>query len=138
MTRLKTLAMFVAIALLLAPAAAQAAEALPQLKGAWVAESYNGEAPDEDMKITMTFVDDKTLRMEITAGGETDKEEVKYTATADGKMTIYPEESPEGENAKWKVGDDKKLHITTDEGEVLIFARPAAADSSDEFEEESE
>jgi hypothetical protein len=114
-----------ALAMLLMPATARAGEAIEALKGAWTAESFDGEAPPEGMKMVLTFVDDSTMRMEMTFAGETHKEEVKYAATKDGKLTIYadPDTKPEGEEAKWQVKADKKLYITGTEGEVMILKR---------------
>ena len=124
MTRLTKLPLFLMLALLaLAPATAHAGEALKELKGAWHAQSFNGEAPPAGIKMVMTFVDHDTITMEVTFAGETEKEEIKYEATADGKMTVYPEETPEGESAKWEVKDGK-LTITTDDGDKMVFKRP--------------
>lgn len=113
------------LVILLGPATVLAGEALPQLKGAWDAESLNDKPPEPGVTMTMTFVDDDTIAMEVTFEGETQKEEIRYTATEDGKMTIYPEPdtNPKGEKATWKIVD-KKLHLTTAENEVLIFKRP--------------
>jgi hypothetical protein len=125
MKRFAPLTFFFALAMLLMPATARAGEAIEALKGAWTAESFDGEAPPEGMKMVLTFVDDSTMRMEMTFAGETHKEEIKYTATKDGKLTVYPEPDtePEGEEAKWQVKADKKLYITSDEGEVMILKR---------------
>lgn len=125
MKRLATLTFLFAITLLLTPTHAQAGEAIEALKGAWTAESFDGEAAPEGMKMVLTFVDDAIMRVEITFGGETEKQEIKYTATADGKITIFPDpdNEPKGEEAKWEVKDDKKLHITSAEGEVMVLKR---------------
>jgi len=124
MKRFAPLTFLFALAMLLMPATAQADEAIESLKGAWTAESFNGEAPPPGMKMVMTFVDSDTLRMEVTAGGETHKQEMKYAATEDGQITLYPDpNNPAGEQGKWEVKADKKLYITSDEGEVMILKR---------------
>ncbi|MFN3166684.1 MAG: hypothetical protein ACE37H_06425 [Phycisphaeraceae bacterium] len=125
MKRFAPLTCLLALALLLLPATAQAGEAIEPLRGAWTAESFNGEAPPEGMKMVLTFVNDSTMRMEMTFAGETHKEEVKYTATKDGKITVFaePDTKPEGEEAKWEIKADKKLYITSAEGEVMILKR---------------
>jgi hypothetical protein len=128
MTRKQTLGLLVmGLALLFPATQAKAGEAIEALKGAWTAETFDGEAPPQGMTMVMTFVDDATLRMEVTFGGETEKEEIKYTATEDGNITIFPEpeEKPEGEKATWQVKADKKLYIKTAEGETLVFSRKA-------------
>lgn len=120
--------LFVLSLCLVAPAlSASAGEALEALKGAWVAETFDGEAPPEGVKMVMTFVDDATLRMDVTFNGENERQEIKYTATADGNITIFPEpdQNPEGEKATWEVKADKKLYIKTAEGEQLVFTRQA-------------
>ncbi|MFN3166683.1 MAG: hypothetical protein ACE37H_06420 [Phycisphaeraceae bacterium] len=106
---------------------ATAGEAIEALKGSWTAETFDGEAPPAGMTMVMTFVDDATLRMEVTFNGETEKEEIKYTATENGDITIFPdpEENPAGEKATWEVKADKKLYIKTAEGETLVFSRKA-------------
>ena len=115
------------LALLLAPANALAGEAIEALKGAWVAETVGGEAPPDGVEMKMTFIDDDTIKLEVTFEGETELEEVRYEATKDGKITIWPEpeKKPEGEKATWEVKKDKKLYIVTEENETLVFARPA-------------
>jgi len=125
MTRKHTLGLLVmGLALLFPATQAKAGEAIEALKGAWTAETFDGEAPPQGMKMVMTFVDSDTLRMEVTAGGETHKEEIKYAATKDGQITIYPDpNNPAGEPGKWEVKADKKLYITTEEGEVMILKR---------------
>ena len=125
MKRMHNLTALLALALLLAPATARAGEAIEALKGTWVAESFDGEPAPEGVKMVLTFVDDATLRMEVTLGGETQKQEIKYAATADGKITLYPEPdtAPEGEKATWQVKDDKKLYLTNDQNEVMVLKR---------------
>lgn len=123
---LSPLALFAfAFTLILSPMHAHAGEALPELKGAWLAEKMDGNPPPPGVKMVMTFVDDAELKMEVTFQGETQLETVKYKATKDGSITIYPEPetNPEGESAKWEI-KEKKLHLTTAEGESLIFKRP--------------
>lgn len=118
-----------ALVLALTPGMALADEALPELAGAWVAESMDGEPPPAGAKMVMKFQDAKTLRFEVTYEGETEIETLKYEATKDGdkksgKMTIFfnPEENPDGDKATWKIVD-KKLHLTSDVGETLILKR---------------
>lgn len=110
---------------ILTAAPAMAGEALPELKGSWLAESLDGEAPPPGVSMKMTFIDDAKLKMEVTFQGETKLEEVKYEATKEGKITIYPEPdtNPAGEKATWEI-KDKKLVLTTEDNEVLIFKRP--------------
>lgn len=116
----------VMLCMLLAPASALAGEALPELKGSWVAETLDGKPPQPGMKMVMTFIDDSKLQLEATFQGETRKEEVKYSATKDGTIIIYPDPdtNPDGEKATWQI-KDKKLHIKTSDGESLVFARPS-------------
>lgn len=103
---------------------AHAGDALPELKGTWVAESMDGKPPPAGAKMVMKFMDDQKLRFEVTYEGETELETLKYKATKDGKMTIYfdPEKNPKGDKATWKIVD-KKLHLTSDVGETLILKR---------------
>lgn len=117
------LALF-AICIALQPTTTLAADALPELAGTWVAESMDGNPPPAGAKMVMKFIDDATLRFEVTYEGETQIETIKYTATKDGKMTIYfdPEENPAGDKATWKIVD-KKLHMTSDAGETLVLKR---------------
>lgn len=103
---------------------AAAAEALPQIKGKWVVETMNGQAPPTTAKMTMNFIDATTLRIEATHNGETQLETLKYQATADGKLTIYfdAEKNPEGDKATWSI-KDKKLNLKTEDGETLVLKR---------------
>lgn len=127
MKRLAILPFLFLLTLLVGPTDAQAGEAIEELKGAWVAESFDGEALPPGMSITMTFVDDSTLKLKMSFNGESEEEEFKYKADKDGNITVYdePEENPEGEKAKWEVKADKKLYIKGEEGETMILKRPA-------------
>lgn len=93
------------------------------LKGAWTAVSFNGEPPEGGMKMTMTFLTDKVVGIEVKVEDKQERVEVEYTATADGKITFYydKEKDPEGTKAAWKILDDKSLQITNDGGDVIIF-----------------
>ncbi len=125
MKRSTTLASLSALLLLLVAATAQAGEAIESLKGAWVVELSKGAPPPEGVAIVMTFVDDDTLSIEATFKDKTEKKDIKYTATADGKITLFPEPEtePEGEKANWQVKDDKKLYLTNEDGEELVLVR---------------
>lgn len=122
MTRQLTTTLF-AIAFLLLPAAARAGEALPELAGTWLAETINETQPKAPAKLVMTFIDDERLASEITGpDGETTKVEIKYTATADGTIIMYPEpdENPDGEKGTWEIKDGK-LHIaSTDDASMVL------------------
>lgn len=122
MKRLAPFTFIFALALLLGPTQAEAGDALEELKGAWLVESFDGEAPPQGVSMVITFVDDSTMQMEMTFGSETKKEEIKYSATKDGKITVYPEPEtePEGETGTWEVKADKKLYITADDGVMLL------------------
>ncbi len=113
--------------MLFTPATAHAGEAIEALKGAWVVETSNGDPPPEGVKMVMTFVDDETLRIVATFEDKREKKDIKYSATEDGEITMFPEpkENPDGEKATWEVRDDKKLYLTNEEGEVLVLAREA-------------
>lgn len=118
--------MLLTLMVALMPLSASAAEALPELAGKWVAESMDGKAPPPGAKMTMDFKDDKTLRIEASYKGETQFETLKYSATKDGKITIFfePDKKPEGDKATWSI-KDKKLHLKTEDGETLILKRAA-------------
>lgn len=120
------LSLFV-LALLLGPITAQADKPLEPLKGKWVAQTFNGKPPPNGMTLTMTFLDDKVVGIEVIAGDEVERTEVKYKATAEGSLILYYDEEndPEGTKATWEVKADKKLYINNDDGDKLIFARPA-------------
>ena len=107
-----------------AASTASAGEAIEALRGKWLIESFGEEPTPPNMKFEMEFVDDDTLKMTITFGEESQVEEVRYQATADGKITVYPPETPEGEEATWEVKADKKLYITAEEG-VMVLSRPS-------------
>ena len=114
-----------AIAFLLISAAAHAGEALPELKGTWVAETINGKAPKAPAKLVMTFIDDTRLASEVTnASGKTTKVEIKYSATKDGVITMFPEpdENPDGEKGTWQVKDGK-LHIASGDDAKMVLVR---------------
>lgn len=133
MKRSLTTILLVAITALLAPSAmAQNEKPLEPLAGAWVAESFNGKAPPKGMTMTMVFLDAKYIGMEITIKAKNPDEkdkvertEVEYEATADGGLILYydKEAKPEGDKAKWEVKADKKLYITNETGEVLVFRK---------------
>ena len=124
MTRIFVTSMLT-IALLLMPTAVQAGEALPELKGTWVAETINGKAPKAPAKLVMTFIDDTRLASEVTSpNGKTKKVEIKYAATKDGVITMIPEpeENPEGEKGTWQIKDGK-LHIASGEDAKMVLVR---------------
>lgn len=124
MKRLSHLFVLSALMIAFTPAIAFGDDALPELAGTWVAESMDGNPPPAGAKMVMKFIDDEKLRFEVTYEGETQIETLKYTATKDGKMTIYfdPEENPDGDKATWKI-IDKKLHLTSDASETLVLRR---------------
>lgn len=105
--------------------AALAGEALEALRGVWSVELWDGKPTPEGMSLTFDFVDDDTLKVTFKQGAEEDVQEVRYAATADGKITVYPPELPEGDPATWQVKDDGKLYITTDDGDAMVLKRPA-------------
>jgi hypothetical protein len=114
-----------AIAFLLMPTAVHAGEALPELKGTWVAETLNGKAPKAPAKLVVTFIDDTRLASEATnASGKTTKVEIKYTATADGTIIMIPEpdENPDGEKGTWEIKDGK-LHIASGEDTKMVLVK---------------
>lgn len=114
-----------ALVFLVLPAIAHAGEALPQLKGTWVAETISGKAPKAPAKLVMTFVDDQTLSSEVTnASGKTTKVEIKYNATADGTIIMIPEpdKNPEGEKGTWEIKDGK-LHIKAADDAKMVLVR---------------
>ena len=114
-----------AIAFLLMPPAVQADEALPQLKGTWVAETINGKEPKAPAKLVMTFIDDSRLASEVTArNGKTTKVEIKYSATADGVIIMIPEpdKNPDGEKGTWEIKDGK-LHIASSDDAEMVLVR---------------
>lgn len=119
-----TLALFVICTQFQSKAQAQAAgEPLPEFKGDWVLDTFNGKKPDNVM--TASFLNDQTVVFTIIDGETSEKTNVKYKATKDGKVTFYPEpdENPKGDSGKWQV-KDKKLHIKLDSGDTLVWARP--------------
>jgi len=114
-----------ALALLLAPALVHADEALPQLRGTWVAETINGKEPKAPAKLVMTFVDHETLASEVTApNGKTTKVQIKYKATADGTIIMIPEpdKNPEGEKGTWQIKDGK-LHIESADDAKMVLVK---------------
>lgn len=114
-----------ALAFLLMPAAVHAGDALPQLAGTWVAETINGKAPKAPAKLIMTFIDDARLASEVTQpNGKTTKVEIKYTATADGTIIMYPnpEKNPEGEKGTWEIKDGK-LHIASGDDAKMVLVK---------------
>ena len=114
-----------ALAFLMMPAISHAGEALPQLKGTWVAETINGKEPNAPAKLVMTFIDDSRLASEVTnAGGKTTKVEIKYSATADGTIIMIPEpdKNPEGEKGTWEIKDGK-LHIASADDAKMVLVR---------------
>ena len=130
----RTLLPLLLTALLLAPAAhVESDPPLDALAGAWLAETFNGQAPPAGMTMTMSFINADFIVMEIVfrrAPGEdakVERTEVEYTATADGALTLYydKETKPEGDKATWKVEGDK-LTITNDKNEVLVFKKKPA------------
>jgi len=125
MNRRITLTLLALLALSLAPVAAYAGEALPQLKGTWVAETIGGTPPKAPAKLVMTFVDDQTLSSEVTgANGKTQKIEIKYSATPDGKLVMIPDpkDNPDGEKGTWEIKDGK-LHIASEDGASMVLVR---------------
>ncbi|MGB0767591.1 MAG: hypothetical protein ACPGYV_07750 [Phycisphaeraceae bacterium] len=111
--------------LLIIPAAAHAGEALPQLQGTWVAETVNGKAPKPPAKLVMNFIDDSRLASEVTnASGKTTKVEIKYAATPDGTIVMYPDpdDNPDGEKGTWQVKDGK-LHIASSDDSTMVLVR---------------
>lgn len=126
MTRLAVLPLM-ALMLLMTATTAQAGEALEALRGQWLVDSFDGDAPPPGVSLTFDFVDDATMRVTYREEeGEPDVEEMRYTATADGTITVFPDpDAPEGEAATWEVKADGKLHITSKEGSVMVMSRPA-------------
>lgn len=121
----RTLSPLFMLALLLLPAAAHADEALPQLRGTWVAETINGNAPRAPAKLVMTFVDHETLSSEVTApNGKTTKVEIKYSATPDGTITMFPnpDQNPEGEKGTWQIKAGK-LHIEAASDAKMVLVK---------------
>ncbi|MFK7789341.1 MAG: hypothetical protein AB8C95_07630 [Phycisphaeraceae bacterium] len=113
------------IAMLLTPAFVHADEALPQLRGTWVAETINGKAPKAPAKLVMTFVDSDTLSSEVTGpNGKTTKVEIKYSATADGTIIMIPQpkENPEGEKGAWEIKAGK-LHIESADDAKMVLVK---------------
>lgn len=114
-----------ALVMLLTPALVQADQALPQLRGTWVAETINGTAPKAPAKLVMTFVDSETLASEVTGpNGKTTKVEIKYKATADGTITMIPQpdENPEGEKGTWEIKGGK-LHIKSADDAKMVLVK---------------
>ena len=114
-----------AITLLFTPSLTLAGEALPELAGTWVAQTINGKEPKAPAKLVMTFIDDSRLASEITnAKGETQKVEIKYSATKDGVIIMIPEpdENPEGEKGTWAIKDGK-LTIASGEDAKMVLVR---------------
>lgn len=126
MRRAPRLFVLPALALVLAcfATAARAGEALEALRGVWQVETFDGEAAPAGVTLLFDFVDDDTLKVTFKAEGEEDVQEIRYTATADGKITVYPPEAPEGDQATWQVKPDGKLYITTDDGDAMVLKRP--------------
>eukprot|EP00752_Nemacystus_decipiens_P013659 g12112.t1 len=117
--------LFAALALLFVTAAAHAGEALPELKGTWVAETINGKTPKAPAKLVMTFIDDARLASEVTGpDGKTTKVEIKYKATADGTITMIPapEKNPDGEKGTWEVKAGK-LHIASGDNTKMVLVK---------------
>lgn len=122
-------AVLAALAMLLSVAAttqAQAGEALEALRGAWTLESVNGEQLPPGASMSVNFTSDTTFTATTTFAGEKMEEEVRYTATADGNITFYEDETDtEGESGKWEVKDGKLYLVSNTDGveEVIILAR---------------
>ena len=124
MTRIYT-TLLLALTSLLLPTFAHAGEALPQLKGTWVAQTINGKAPKAPAKLVMTFIDDTRLASEVTGpDGKTTKIEIKYKATVDGTIIMIPEpdKNPDGEKGTWEVKDGK-LHIASGENTKMVLVK---------------
>lgn len=126
-----TTCLVVLLAVLVGPALSRAetAEPIAPLKGTWACETINGTPPQGGMQMTMTFLTDKLLRVEVTVGKEKEDKGVQYKATDNGKragdLTFFydPQGNPEGSPAKWEVKADKKLYITNEGGDVLCFKK---------------
>ena len=117
--------LIVLIMILTPPKLAMADEALPQLKGTWVAETINGKAPKAPAKLVMTFIDDARLASEVTGpDGKTIKVEIKYKATKDGTIIMIPEpdKNPDGEKGTWEIKDGK-LHIASSDDAKMVLVR---------------
>lgn len=124
MTRI-TAATLLTLAFLFSASLAHADEALPQLKGTWVAETINGKAPKAPAKLVMTFIDHERLASEVTApNGKTTKVEIKYSATPDGTITMIPdpEGNPDGEKGTWELKDGK-LHIASSDDAKMVLVK---------------
>lgn len=122
-TMLPVLAMMLSV---LGSAPAMAGEALEALAGKWVLVSMEGEPAPAEIRFEMNFVDDDTVQM-ISPGDEGDEPEVlemRYLATAEGDITVYPPNMPEGDKAKWSVDDKGQLVITADDGFTMSLRRP--------------
>ncbi|MEO0475802.1 MAG: hypothetical protein AAF085_07515 [Planctomycetota bacterium] len=121
----RTVMILFILALVLMPATANADDALPLLKGSWVAETINGKAPKAPAKLVMTFVDAETLASEVTGpDGKTTKVQIKYKATADGKIIMIPQpdKNPDGEKGTWAIKGGK-LHITASDDAKMVLVR---------------
>ncbi|MEM1354376.1 MAG: hypothetical protein AAGH88_05780 [Planctomycetota bacterium] len=125
LNRVFALSLFV-LALACAAPSASGAEALEALRGLWVVESFGNEPTPPGVSLTLEFVDDDTLKVVYKQADEADEQEVRYTATADGKITVFPPEAPNGEEATWELKDDGKLYIAPDNepGQVMVLKRP--------------
>jgi|GEM_PF-2310562 len=127
MKRLALNLFLLALMSLLVPATALAEDALPEIKGLWVAESLVGQPLPEGASMSMDFIDASTVRATaVSPDGKKNEQEIRYTATKDGKLTLFPEpdKNPKGEPATWKI-ENGKLIITSSENETMVFKRPA-------------
>ncbi|MBX2850406.1 MAG: hypothetical protein KTR15_01525 [Phycisphaeraceae bacterium] len=114
-----------ALVFLLIPGVVHAGDALPELAGTWVAETINGKEPKAPSKLVMTFIDDARLASEVTQpNGKTTKVEIKYKATADGTIIMYPnpEKNPDGEKGTWEIKDGK-LHIASGDDAKMVLVK---------------
>ena len=123
MKHFKSIALFVLLAFAAAPALAS--EALPELQGAWSVETMSGRSLPDGFEMTLTFVDEGTLKFTVVAQGHTREQELAYSATADGEITIIsnPDVNPQGDKGNWAIDDDGKLTMKGPNGRPLVMSR---------------
>jgi len=122
---LTTPALLALLLLLLGPAsAAHADEPIEALRGSWRAESLAGTIPPPNVFMIITFLDTETVKMDIISPEGSEDNLIRYTATAEGAITFFPEPetNPAGDVYRWEVRDDGKLVMTGANNETLIFA----------------
>ena len=125
MKSLATTPLILALLMLLTPASAFADEPIEPLRGSWRAEQLGDTVPPANVLMYITFIDHENLKMDIIAEEGTEQQFMRYTATAEGAITFYPEPdtNPDGEAYTWAFDDDGKLVMTDEDDEQLIFSR---------------